>query len=198
MTPKAHRPSRAQRVERAEQRRSRHIIQPEERGHGGSRKRPPLVLPELVLPADVELADFAVPVSVAATLAGVEMQGFHQQIERGTLPAYLLDGRKMIRLDDLAESHAGRVQAELVAEEYHREGWLSAHVSGDACTGRGCKFWAHPKIKRPASPRLAAHLALIRVKAKATTDARRRDQLADIEQVKNRIAAEMAGEQETR
>ena len=93
------------------------MISPEQRGHGGVRQRPPLDLPPLIVPAGTPLEEWAVPVSVAAELVGIQFQGLHAQIDRGTMPAYLgSDGRKMIRLDDLADSRASRRQAAQAAE----------------------------------------------------------------------------------
>ena len=92
------------------------MIPADKRGHGGSRKRPPLVLPALIVPEGISLEEWAVTIATAAELTGVKMQGLHAQIERGTLPAYLLDGRKMVRLDDLVECQAARRQQDAIHE----------------------------------------------------------------------------------
>jgi hypothetical protein len=124
---------------------ARRIISPEQRGHGGARQRPPLALPLLPpVPEGMTLEEFACPVSVAAELTGIKMQGLHAQIERGTLPAYLLDGRKMILLADLCETQAARRQSEQVAEENWRLAWLKIHLAEpDECLGAGCEHWTH-------------------------------------------------------
>jgi hypothetical protein len=84
----------------------------EHRGHGGRRKRPPLVLPALIVPDGVELAEFAVAVREAAELMEVSFQSVHQMIERhaagqpGGMPGYLWQGRKFVLIEDMAESRA--------------------------------------------------------------------------------------------
>lgn len=83
-------------------------------------------LPPLVLPArltEEPVNEMAVPVLEAARLADTSEQNLHQAINRGALPAYEWAGRRMILLDDLAESPAGRKQADRLAAERHRAGW---------------------------------------------------------------------------
>lgn len=150
-----------------------------------------------VLPAGLP-ADEYVSVAEGALLIGTSYQNLFQVIGRGECPAYQHKGRRVCLVTDLVETQAARMQAEQVAEEAHRQGWLSAHVSGDSCIGRGCQFWAHEPVKRPASPAQLAHLALIRVKAKVTNEAKRAAQLADIAAVQARLAAEQAAGEETR
>ena len=124
---------------------ARRIISPEQRGHGGVRQRPPLALPLLPpVPEGMTLEEFACPVSVAAHLTGIKFQGLHAQIERGTVPAYLLDGRRMILLADLCETQAARRQAKQAAEEDWRLAWLKIHeAEPDECGGEGCSHWTH-------------------------------------------------------
>jgi hypothetical protein len=92
------------------------VIQPGQQGpgRGGRRKRPPLELPVLSVPAGIPLDEWAVSVRVAAELLVVTHQSIHQQIERRTLPAYLHEGRKYVLLADLAQTRTARAQ---VAEE---------------------------------------------------------------------------------
>ena len=90
------------------------------------------------------MEEFACPVSVAAELTGIKMQGLHAQIERGTVPAYLLDGRRMILLADLCETQAARRQAKQAAEEDWRLAWLKIHqAEPDECPGDECRHWTH-------------------------------------------------------
>jgi hypothetical protein len=120
-------------------------------GRGGSRKRPPLVLPPLPKPpAGTELDEWAVPVSTAAELLGVTFQTLHQQIERGSLPAYIgppVPGShgpaKFVLVDDLTEHAAAqrhsRRQAEVrLAEAEHalrRDHPLSTEPVDERCVG---------------------------------------------------------------
>jgi hypothetical protein len=100
-------------------------IPAESRGHGGKRKRPPLVLPKLQVPTGIPIEEWAVPLSVAAELVRVTTQAIWVMTERRTLPAYIgPDGVRYVRLVDLAESRCGERQA---AKEYEQASRRVSH-----------------------------------------------------------------------
>ncbi len=100
-------------------------------------------LDELELEGPV--ADHAVSLAEAADLVGVTQQALNQLVNRGSLPAYQHEGRRVCLLDDLLDSAPGRRQAAQVAERaqleamsrglHEQPGWLTGWAPHpDWCT----------------------------------------------------------------
>jgi hypothetical protein len=167
------------------------MIAPEQRGPGGSRKRPPLDLPALVLPAGVPLAEYAVTVAEAARLLIVSFQTVHQQIERRTLPAYLHEGRKFVRLDDLVETRTARAQAaqsaelawlEAMSRELHESPWPK-ELGGPFPCPAWCTVCERARMSRRGrrpNPTVLANLARGRARAQERNRERRAQQAAEL------------------
>jgi hypothetical protein len=169
-------------------------IPADQRGHGGRRKRAPLVLPTLQVPRDTPLDEWAVKLSVAAELTGLTTQAIWKMTEIRTLPAYLgPDGVRYVRLCDLAESPAGSRQAAKDAEQERRVAWHEFRIKTypeAGCVGEWEKCvvcgppadeWEQPvpaKAKQVYTPERLAQLAQARERAHETNRRKRAAKLS--------------------
>jgi hypothetical protein len=188
-------------------------------GRGGLRKKAPLKLPALVVPDGIELAEYACPVRECSELVGCSFQNLHARIEAGSLPAFLHEGQKFVRIEDLAASAAADKQRDADHVIEMRRAWhdirrdtpISSEPLEDRCVGEweDCQIcgpitdeWDRlgeepaPPVERPKrtySPGRLAQLARARERAHAVNAeknaARARMRAADIAAVRARLGS---------